>query len=54
MTDSVDDTNALVSELANDADMVELVEMFVDELPDKMEAIKKAMASKGDEIVRNF
>ena len=32
----------LLSELT-DADMVELVEMFVDELPDRLAAIEKAM-----------
>ena len=39
-------TNALVSEL-NDEDMLELVEMFVAELPDKIAAIEQAIA-EGD------
>jgi len=52
MTDSVDGVNVLVSELANDAGMVELVEMFVNELPDKVAAIKKAMEDQDFEALR--
>ena len=35
--------NPLISEFANDADMVELVEMFVGELPARVAAIQDAM-----------
>jgi len=41
-TDAQEASSALVSELA-DEDMLELVEMFVGELPDKIAAIKKAI-----------
>lgn len=36
----------LVSELAGDADMVELVEMFVDELPGRVSAMENALAEQ--------
>lgn len=32
--------NPLVSEFANDPDMVELVEMFVSEIPDRVESLR--------------
>lgn len=34
--------NPLVSEFANDPDMVELVEMFVSEIPDRVELLRTA------------
>lgn len=53
MSDSPSTTNALVSELTDDADMVELVEMFIDELPDKLSAIMTALAGQDfDDLAR--
>lgn len=43
MADHQEATDLVVSELSSDPDMVELVEMFVDELPGKMEALKSAL-----------
>lgn len=37
------DTGELVSDIADDADMVELVEMFVDELPEKVANMTKSL-----------
>ncbi len=45
------DKNALVSELASDEDMVELVEMFVEELPDRVSAMEKALAEQDFETL---
>jgi CheY-like chemotaxis protein len=53
MHDSPNRANVLVSKLADDADMVELVEMFIDELPDKLAAIKTALARQDfDDLAR--
>ncbi len=53
MSDSPSHANVLVSELADDADMMELVEMFVDELPDKLAAIQTALAGQDfDDLAR--
>jgi len=41
-----DENGALVSEFAGDEDMVELVEMFVEELPDRISALEKALAEQ--------
>ncbi len=46
-----DEKGVLVSELAGDADMVELVEMFVEELPDRVAAIEKALADQDFETL---
>ena len=46
-------TKPVVSEFCNDADMMELVEMFVDELPDKAAAMEKAFNDQDlDELRR--
>jgi len=41
-TDDSHEHQPLVSEMANDPDMSELVQMFLDELPDRMAALQKA------------
>lgn len=38
--------NRLVSELADDPDMVELVEMYVSELPERIAAIEQSLADE--------
>ncbi len=43
MNESQGDAGELVSEMADDADIVELVEMFVDELPEKMANMTKSL-----------
>jgi HPt (histidine-containing phosphotransfer) domain-containing protein len=43
MSESQGDTGDLVSELADDADMVELVEMFVGELSEKVANMAKSL-----------
>ena len=45
-------TESLISEFADDADMVELIEMFVDELPDRVAAIEKAVSDQDLENLR--
>lgn len=44
MSEIPNTTDVLLSEFAQDEDMVELVEMFVAELPDKIASIEKALA----------
>ena len=51
MSAQQDDKRALVSELAGDEDMVELVEMFVEELPDRISAFEKALAEQDFETL---
>ncbi|MBN2561327.1 MAG: Hpt domain-containing protein [Phycisphaerae bacterium] len=51
MTDSANNAEVLVSEFADDADMIELVEMFVDELPGKALAIRQAMEKRDMEVL---
>ncbi len=51
MSNPQEEKGALVSELASDEDMVELVEMFVDELPDRVSAIEKALAEQDFETL---
>ena len=46
MSDTQNTAGPVVSELANDPDMAELVEMFVNELPDRTAAIQKALADQ--------
>ena len=46
MTDAPSDPDALVSEFADDLDVVALVEMFVSELPARVAAIEQALASR--------
>lgn len=46
MSDTPNNPDPVVSELANDPDMEELVEMFVNELPGKAAAIQKALADQ--------
>ncbi len=43
---------AIVSEFVDDPDMTELIEMFVSELPEKIEAIRAACANADLETVR--
>ena len=45
MADTHETTDALVSELV-DEDMIELVEMFVSELPDRVAAIEESIAKQ--------
>ena len=40
---SVSASSRLVSEYANDPDMIDLVEMFIDEMPDRISAIEQAV-----------
>lgn len=42
---STDSGGVLVSELAGDADMIDLVELFVSELPQRVQALEAAIAS---------
>ncbi len=51
MSDPQNEKGALVSELAGDEDMVELVEMFVEELPDRVSAMEKALADQDFETL---
>lgn len=44
MTDASKNAQPLVSELAKDANMLDLVEMFVSELPGRVEAMHLALA----------
>lgn len=41
MANNSGDKTPLLSEFANDTDMLELVEMFVSEMPEKIEALNK-------------
>ncbi len=52
MTESAQVRQVLVSEFASDPDMVELVEMFVDELPDRVEAIEKMLKQQDFDSLR--
>lgn len=54
MTDTHIETTPLVSELAGDSDMVELVEMFVRELPDRVTVIKRALENRDIETLQRF
>jgi len=47
-------TEVLLSELADDPDMVELVEMFVDELPDRITAIENKFRENDLEALRSL
>ncbi|MFQ5410855.1 MAG: Hpt domain-containing protein [Phycisphaerae bacterium] len=47
MSDSQGTNDALISELSDDADMVELVEMFVEELPQRVAGLEAAI-QQGD------
>jgi len=51
MSAAQDVKGSLVSELAGDEDMVELVEMFVGELPDRISAIENALAEQDFETL---
>ena len=46
MHDSTERSDILVSTLADDEDMIDLVEMFVDELPERASGMEKALAEK--------
>ena len=48
----VSETTRLVSEFADDDDMVELIEMFVDELPARVAAIEQATCDQELENLR--
>ncbi len=54
MVDPQEGNNLIVSELSSDPDMVELVEMFVDELPEKMEAFKSALEAGEIDTLRSL
>ncbi len=47
-------TKPVISEFCDDADMVELVEMFVNELPDKAAAMEKALVDRNLEELRRL
>ena len=47
-------TEPLVSEFADDTDMVELIEMFVDELPQRASAIEQAVSEQDKESLRSL
>ena len=48
------DGGALVSEFADDPDMAELVEMFVAELGDRIQALEKAFADRDFNELQRF
>jgi HPt (histidine-containing phosphotransfer) domain-containing protein len=43
---------ALVSEMADDEDMIELIEMFVDELPDRISVIEDAVEQQDADLLK--
>jgi len=43
-----------VSELATDPDMTELIEMFVDELPDRVDAIERTLSQQDFDALRSL
>ncbi len=47
-------TQPVISEFCDDADMVDIVEMFVEELPDKAAALAKAFADQNMEELRRL
>jgi HPt (histidine-containing phosphotransfer) domain-containing protein len=51
MIDSPKGSKVLVSGLCDDADMVELVEMFVEELQEKVAAIERSLAEQDFETL---
>ncbi len=53
MTDRQASADALVSELAGDPDLIELIQAFVGDLPDRLAAIEKTLAEQTlDELAR--
>jgi HPt (histidine-containing phosphotransfer) domain-containing protein len=54
MADSEKVPDVLVSELAGDPDMAELVGMFVAGLPDKLAALEKAMSENDLDALRSL
>ncbi len=46
MSELTPQSGTIVSELANDPDLAELVEMFVEELPDRISAIEKTISEQ--------
>lgn len=43
--------NIMVSQLANDPDLLELVELFVNELPQRIAAIERGLSEENIEVV---
>ena len=53
MTDRKASADALVSQLADDPDMIELIQAFVGDLPDRLVAIEKTLAEQTlDDLAR--
>lgn len=44
MTETQENPELITSDLANEPDMLDIVEMFVDELPDRVASLQKALA----------
>jgi HPt (histidine-containing phosphotransfer) domain-containing protein len=47
-------TEPLVSDLASDPDMVDLVEMFVDEMPERVSTIEEAVRNTDRELLTSL
>ncbi|MFH1420039.1 MAG: Hpt domain-containing protein [Planctomycetota bacterium] len=54
MTESGCKHGILVSELATDPDMAELIEMFVDELPDRVGAIEQTLTEQDFDTLKSL
>jgi len=53
-TPDANSTAPIVSEFSDDADMLELVEMFVDELPDRASAIQDAATAEDNDAISHL
>lgn len=54
MDNATTESTPLLSELAGDADMAELIEMFVAELPERVAALRQALTERDFEALRRL